>query len=75
MSPDTTHIHASFSDTIQGEVIAKVTQLGGVITSIEQVSSSRTAIGSTFPKKHIDEFKMWLHTFSDGQESFSEDHT
>jgi translation elongation factor EF-G len=73
MSLDTTHIRASVPELIEGQVMVELNRLGGRITSVERQSDSRTAIGSTVPKKHIDTFKTWLHKFSSGQGSFAED--
>jgi translation elongation factor EF-G len=75
MSQEITHIRASVPKAIEGDVMGTLNRLGGVITTIERESDSRTAIGSTIPTKHIDEFKTWLQKFSSGQGSFAEDNT
>jgi translation elongation factor EF-G len=75
MSLEITKIRASVPQLIEGEVMQRLNLLGGQITLIEREGDSRTAIGSTVPKKHMAEVKIWLHTFSNGEGMFEEDHT
>jgi hypothetical protein len=75
MSLEITTIRASVPRMIEGEVIGRLNLLGGYTTGIECEGDSRTVVTSTIPKKNIGVFKNWLHTFTSGQGTFTEDHT
>jgi hypothetical protein len=75
MSLEITNIRASVPKMIEVQVMQGLNLLGGEITGIDREGEFRTIITFTIPKKHIGEFKTWLHTFSSGQGTFTEDRT
>jgi translation elongation factor EF-G len=72
MPQDPSRVRISIPDAIEAEVMLQLNRLGGMITSIEQETASRTAIDGTIPKKHIGDFKAWLDSFSSGQGSVTQ---
>jgi hypothetical protein len=75
MSPNVAHIRCSVPEAIEVEVMLRLNQFGGMITSVEREADSRASIGATVPRKQVADFKAWLHGHSNGLESFSEDQT
>ena len=73
--PEIAKIQASFPDAIQGDVLAKLNALRGLITHIEQEDELHTAIRGTLPERYFVSFRDWAESFSEGQGSVSEDQT
>jgi len=69
------HIQTVVTTEQEAEVMSRLNLLGGVITSISRAGDSQTAVGATIPTERISIFKAWLHSFTGGRSSVTEDLT
>ena len=69
------HIQIVVTIEEEVEVMSRLNLLGGVITSVSRAGDSRTAVGATIPTERISTFRAWLHTFTGGRSSVTEDLT